>query len=71
MFAQTNNSLAGYPFSVLSPDQNDSADSDNANEAAESVLVISGLHNTNFQSWNKGMLACGYTVYPVYTVNIP
>ena len=48
VFAQANNSLAGNPFSVLSPDENDSADSDNASEAAESVLAISALDNHQF-----------------------
>ena len=48
VFAQANNSLAGNPFSVLSPDENDSADSDNASEAAESALAISALDNHQF-----------------------
>lgn len=48
VFAQTNNSLAGNPYSVLSPDQNDSADSDNASEAAESVLAISAFDNHQY-----------------------
>ena len=41
--AKTNDSLAENPFSVLSPAQTDSADSDTASEADESVFAISAL----------------------------
>ena len=67
VFAQTNNSLAGNPFSVLSLDENDSADSDNASEAAESVLVISALDNHQFpeleQTYVRMWLYCISCVY--------
>ncbi|XP_068683466.1 uncharacterized protein [Montipora foliosa] len=55
VFAQTNHSLAGNPFSVLCLDQNDSTDSDNASEAAESVLVISALDNHQFPELEQSM----------------
>lgn len=55
VFAQANNSLAGNPYSVLSPDENDSADSDNASEAAESVLAISAFDNHQYFELEQSM----------------
>lgn len=55
VFAQTNNSLAGNPYSVLSPYQNDSADSDNASEAAERVLAISAFDNHQYLELEQSM----------------
>lgn len=67
VFAQTSNSLAGNPFSVRSPDQNDSADRDNASEAAESALAISALDNHQFpeleQRYAHMWLYCTPCVY--------
>ena len=48
VFAETNDSLAGNPFSVLSHAQTDSVDSDTASEADESVFAISALDNHQF-----------------------
>jgi len=48
VFAETNDSLAGNPFSVLGPAQSDSVDSDTASEADESVFGISDLDNHQF-----------------------
>ena len=69
VFAQANNSLAGNPFSVLSPDQTDSVDSDNASEEAESVFAIPPLDNHQFPELEQRYtrVAILYTLYiPVY-----
>ena len=48
VFVETNDSLAGNPFSVLSHAQTDSVDSDTASEADESVFAISALDDHQF-----------------------
>ena len=62
VFAQTNNSLSGNPFSGLGPDLNDSVDSDPKANLMK-VLLPSLLGTTIYlQSWNKGILTHGYTL---------
>lgn len=48
MFAKSNDSLAGNPFSVLSVAETDSVDSATASEADESVFAISALDDHQF-----------------------
>lgn len=55
VFAETNDSLAGNPFSVLSHAQTDSVDSDTASEADESVFAISALDDHQFADLEQSM----------------
>ena len=48
VFAQTNKSLSGNPFSGLGPDLNDSVDSDPESQPDESVVAISAWDNHLF-----------------------
>ena len=48
VFAKTNDSLAGNPFSVLNAAQTDSFDSDTASETDESEFAISALDDHQF-----------------------
>ena len=67
VFAQTNNSLAGNPFSVLSPDQVDSVDSDS--DADESALAISALDNDQFEELDQ-RYAYMWLYFKLYTLCI-
>lgn len=76
VFAQTNNSLSGHPFSGLSPDLTDSVDSDTESQADESVFAISAWDNHQFAeleqryayTWLYSKLCTLYI--PVYLGNV-
>lgn len=76
VFAQTNNSLSGNPFSGLSPDLTDSVESDTESQADESVFAISAWDNHQFaeleqryaHTWLYSKLCTLYI--PVYLRNV-
>lgn len=61
LFAQTNNSLAGNPFSVLTldktPAKTDTVESDSASEPDESVFSCSAFDNHQFAELEQRYVA--------------
>lgn len=70
VFAKTNDSLAGNPFSVLSAAETDIVDSDTASEADESVFAISALDDHQFADLEQRYVHMWlYSKLYVYHVN--